>query len=119
MVPAVTPRTRLSNGSTGTRARRGWSMAHRKCTRWCWRAFSWAKATIFGHGRDVVAKSRSTSVTSVSEAGASADFDTASLARYLHSSGLIDTPTMRVERLAGGQSNPTYLVEAGARRYVL
>ncbi|KWR74554.1 aminoglycoside phosphotransferase [Cupriavidus sp. IDO] len=48
-----------------------------------------------------------------------APFDSAALASLLHQRGLIDTPSMAVERLAGGQSNPTYRITSGARQYVL
>lgn len=41
------------------------------------------------------------------------------LAQLLHEHGLIDHALLSVTRLTGGQSNPTYLVSSGERRYVL
>ncbi|MWL86877.1 phosphotransferase family protein [Cupriavidus sp. SW-Y-13] len=41
------------------------------------------------------------------------------LAQLLHGHGLIDHASLSVTRLTGGQSNPTYLVSSGERRYVL
>ena len=45
-------------------------------------------------------------------------FDAARLASYLHDH-IPQFPTLLVEQFKGGQSNPTYLLEAGGRRYVL
>ena len=47
------------------------------------------------------------------------DFDRAALGDYLRTLGRGFEGTLRVEQFAGGQSNPTYLVTAGADRYVL
>ncbi|RAS09372.1 phosphotransferase family protein [Cupriavidus alkaliphilus] len=41
------------------------------------------------------------------------------LARLLQARGLIDQASLTATRLTGGQSNPTFLVASGARRYVL
>jgi aminoglycoside phosphotransferase (APT) family kinase protein len=41
------------------------------------------------------------------------------LARYLRQEGLIAHAELQVQRLAGGQSNPTYRVFSGERHYVL
>jgi len=64
-----------------------------------------------------------TQATAVSlDAVAPADtpaFDSAALATLLHGQGLIDHPALAVERLAGGQSNPTYRIACGSRQYVL
>ncbi|MBP0625378.1 phosphotransferase family protein [Cupriavidus consociatus] len=46
-------------------------------------------------------------------------FDSAALAALLHREGLIAQPRLSLERLAGGQSNPTYRIACGARQYVL
>ena len=46
-------------------------------------------------------------------------FDTSALARLLLAHGLIDYPVLSVERLAGGQSNPTYKIACGPRQYIL
>ncbi|MFS8978168.1 phosphotransferase family protein [Cupriavidus necator] len=46
-------------------------------------------------------------------------FDSAALAALLHAEGLIERPELTVERLAGGQSNPTYRLTCGAQQYVL
>jgi aminoglycoside phosphotransferase (APT) family kinase protein len=43
----------------------------------------------------------------------------AALGDYLRAQGRGFEGTLRVEQFAGGQSNPTYLVTAGADRYVL
>ncbi|WP_019447523.1 phosphotransferase [Cupriavidus sp. BIS7] len=48
-----------------------------------------------------------------------APFDTGPLARLLLARGLIDYPVLTVDRLAGGQSNPTYRIACGPRQYVL
>ncbi|MBP0630554.1 phosphotransferase family protein [Cupriavidus sp. AcVe19-1a] len=48
-----------------------------------------------------------------------AGFDSAALAALLHREGLIAQPRLTLERLAGGQSNPTYRIACGARQYVL
>jgi aminoglycoside phosphotransferase (APT) family kinase protein len=48
-----------------------------------------------------------------------ADFDPAPLAALLRARGLIGREPLEVARLAGGQSNPTYRLTAGPRRYVL
>jgi aminoglycoside phosphotransferase (APT) family kinase protein len=47
------------------------------------------------------------------------DFDRAALGEYLRAQGRGFEGALRVEQFAGGQSNPTYLVTAGADRYVL
>ena len=47
------------------------------------------------------------------------DFDRAALAAYLRSQGRGFAGELQVAQFAGGQSNPTYLVSAGADRYVL
>ena len=46
-------------------------------------------------------------------------FDEAALARYLreHVEGFSDD--LKVEQFKGGQSNPTFMLTAGGRRYVL
>ena len=49
---AAIPRTRSSNGSIATPARRAWSTAPRKCTRWCWRASCAKRGAISGSGAD-------------------------------------------------------------------
>ncbi|WP_454752643.1 phosphotransferase [Cupriavidus necator] len=46
-------------------------------------------------------------------------YDWDALARSLRAHGLIDQPQVSVSRLAGGQSNPTFLVASDERRYVL
>lgn len=46
-----------------------------------------------------------------------ADFDPAALANFLH--GHFGAGRMSLERIGGGQSNPTYFVDYGARRMVL
>jgi len=46
-------------------------------------------------------------------------FDSAPLAALLYRQGLIDRPSLTVERLAGGQSNPTYRIACEGRQYVL
>ncbi|MCY1289544.1 thiamine kinase [compost metagenome] len=46
-------------------------------------------------------------------------FDSAALAALLHREGLIAQPRLSLERLAGGQSNPTYRIACGAQQYVL
>jgi aminoglycoside phosphotransferase (APT) family kinase protein len=46
-------------------------------------------------------------------------FDVSALERYLRERVDGFSGAVRVEQFRGGQSNPTYLVEAGARRYVL
>jgi len=46
-------------------------------------------------------------------------FDTAALAEYLRARVVAFTGNLVVEQFQGGQSNPTYRVTAGARRYVL
>lgn len=48
-----------------------------------------------------------------------ADFDPAPLAALLRDRGLIGVEPLDVARLTGGQSNPTYRLTAGSRRYVL
>jgi len=53
------------------------------------------------------------------KAHAAAPFDPAPLARLLLAHGLIDYPVLSVERLTGGQSNPTYRIACGPRQYVL
>src|SRR5690606_36825164 len=40
------------------RARRGWWTAPRKCTRWCWRATWWTKATPTGAGTTPTPRAR-------------------------------------------------------------
>jgi acyl-CoA dehydrogenase len=45
--------------------------------------------------------------------------DTTALASLLHRRGLIDRPTLTIERLAGGQSNPTYHIACEERQYVV
>jgi aminoglycoside phosphotransferase (APT) family kinase protein len=46
-------------------------------------------------------------------------FDTARLADYLRARIPDFPPTLELEQFRGGQSNPTYLITAGARKYVL
>ena len=46
-------------------------------------------------------------------------FDRAALAAYLRSQGRAFSGELQVAQFAGGQSNPTYLVTAGADQYVL
>lgn len=53
------------------------------------------------------------------EVPGAADFDPAPLARLLRARGLIGAPDVAVERLAGGQSNPTYTLTSGGERLVL
>lgn len=48
-----------------------------------------------------------------------ADFDPAPLAALLRDRGLIGGEPLAVTRLTGGQSNPTYRLDAGPRRFVL
>jgi aminoglycoside phosphotransferase (APT) family kinase protein len=48
-----------------------------------------------------------------------ADFDPAALQRYLFAAGLGQEGAVSVLRLHGGQSNPTYEVRAGSKRWVL
>src|SRR4030095_13941522 len=50
MVRAVIPRTRYSNGSTATPARRGSLTVPRKCTAWCLPVSTWTSATTSGRG---------------------------------------------------------------------
>ena len=57
--------------------------------------------------------------TSTPAAGETGDFDTGSLAALLRDRGLIGRGPLEVTRLTGGQSNPTYRLTAGSRRYVL
>jgi len=45
--------------------------------------------------------------------------DHRALADFMHASGMIGAGPLSVERLTGGQSNPTYLVACGGQRYVL
>ncbi|MCU5784115.1 phosphotransferase enzyme family protein [Alcanivorax balearicus MACL04] len=45
-------------------------------------------------------------------------FDESRLSRYLDQAGLL-AGALRVQQFQGGQSNPTYLLESGERRYVL
>lgn len=45
--------------------------------------------------------------------------DRAALADLMRAHGLLGTGTLSLERLTGGQSNPTFRVAAGDRRYVL
>ena len=45
-------------------------------------------------------------------------FDEARFAEYLESAGLLDGP-LAIEQIQGGQSNPTFLLTSGERRYVL
>lgn len=47
------------------------------------------------------------------------DFDPAPLTALLRDRGLIGAEPLGITRLTGGQSNPTYRLTAGARRYVL
>lgn len=47
------------------------------------------------------------------------DLDEAKLGAWLRERGLSTIPSMRITKFAGGQSNPTYRVEAGARSLVL
>ncbi|MDW3687732.1 phosphotransferase family protein [Cupriavidus sp. CV2] len=47
------------------------------------------------------------------------DLDWTRLAVLLHEQGLIERPSLMAERLAGGQSNPTYRIWCEARQYVL
>jgi len=51
--------------------------------------------------------------------GGAQQFDQDGLAAYLRDQGRPFQGPLRVEQLTGGQSNPTYLVTAGAERYVL
>ena len=46
-------------------------------------------------------------------------FDTEKLAQWMRSHVDESTPALEVAQFKGGQSNPTYLVTAGAKRYVL
>ncbi|KDP86686.1 aminoglycoside phosphotransferase [Cupriavidus sp. SK-3] len=47
------------------------------------------------------------------------DLDCNRLAALLHGQGLIERPSLTAERLAGGQSNPTYRIWCEGRQYVL
>jgi aminoglycoside phosphotransferase (APT) family kinase protein len=47
------------------------------------------------------------------------DFQSEALAELLHARGLIARRELSVERISGGQSNPTYRLTSGERRYVL
>ena len=51
--------------------------------------------------------------------GSAAELDVAALHGYLQHQGLAGEAATRVKRLTGGQSNPTYLIDSGDRRYVL
>ena len=44
---------------------------------------------------------------------------TQALGRWLLTQGLVDTPSIRLDPISGGQSNPTYRLVAGSRRFVL
>ena len=46
-------------------------------------------------------------------------FDPSVLAAWLKQQGLIDSPTLTVKPLTGGQSNPTFLLTSHNQRYVL
>lgn len=47
------------------------------------------------------------------------DLDCTRLAALLHAQGLIERPSLMAERLAGGQSNPTYRIWCEGQQYVL
>ncbi len=57
----------------------------------------------------------------VPASGAAADLGgpRGALSRLLFDRGLIDRPELRIDRLAGGQSNPTFRLSSGTHRYVL
>jgi len=57
--------------------------------------------------------------TNTGPVGGAQQFDQDGLAAYLRDQGRPFQGPLRVEQLTGGQSNPTYLVTAGAERYVL
>ncbi len=54
-----------------------------------------------------------------SDAGSGTELDVAALEGYLRKEGLAGATPARAKRLTGGQSNPTYLIDSGDRRYVL
>ena len=54
-----------------------------------------------------------------SGARSGAELDVAALEGYLRREGLAGSAAARADRLTGGQSNPTYLIDSGDRRYVL
>jgi len=55
----------------------------------------------------------------LSTSAVSAPLDLKALAHYLHAQGLSDGAPISAVPLAGGQSNPTFRLQAGAHRYVL
>ncbi|WP_441643213.1 MULTISPECIES: phosphotransferase family protein [unclassified Cupriavidus] len=57
--------------------------------------------------------------TPPAKAAGPSPFDSRALARLLLAHGLIDYPVLSVERLTGGQSNPSYRIACGPRQYVL